>query len=71
MKDQPKSQVSSGGREPGFALLLAGVLANGLREWQRNDIARRVEVERSENETAAQCDLATLAQCDDEIRDYK
>jgi hypothetical protein len=53
MKHQRKSQVSSGGREPGFALLLAGVLANGLREWQRNDTARRVEVERSENKTDA------------------
>src|SRR5690349_14891451 len=45
MKHQRKSQVSSGGREPGFALLLAGVLATGLREWQKNDIARRVQLE--------------------------
>ena len=60
MKHQRKSQVSSGGREPGFALLLAGVLATGLREWQKNDTARRVEVERSENKT----DAAKPLECD-------
>ena len=68
MKHQRKSQVSSGGREPGFALLLAGVLANGLREWQKKDIARRVEVERNRT---AQCDSSALDQCNTEIRDYK
>jgi hypothetical protein len=71
MKHKRKSQVSSGGREPGFALLLAGVLANGLREWQRNDIARKVELERSENKKAARCDFSALAQCEAKIRDYK
>ena len=71
MKHQRKSQVSSGGREPGFALLLAGVLANGLREWQRNDIARRVELERSRNNRKTQCDSSAPAHCDNEIRDYR
>ena len=71
MNHKRKSQVSSGGREPGFALLLAGVLANGLREWQRNDMARKVELERSESKRTAQCDLSALAQCEDQIRDYK
>jgi len=66
MKHQRKSQVSSGGREPGFALLLAGVLASGLREWQRNDTARKLE--RCEN-NKAECD--SLAQCETQIRDYK
>jgi len=67
MKHQRKSQVSSGGREPGFALLLAGVLASGLREWQRNDTARKLE--RCENNKAPECD--SLAQCEAQIRDYK
>jgi hypothetical protein len=58
MKHQRKSQVSSEGREPGFALLLAGVLASGLREWQRNDAARKLE--RCENKKAAESD--SLAQ---------
>jgi hypothetical protein len=71
MKHQRKSQVSSGGRGPGFALLLAGVLASGLREWQRNDTARRVEFERSENDRADECDSSVVAQCDVRIRDYK
>ena len=70
MKHQRKSQVSSGGREPGLALLLAGVLASGLREWQRNDIARRVKHE-NENKRAAECDSSALAQCEVQIRDYK
>ena len=69
MKHQRKSQVSSGGREPGFALLLAGVLASGLREWQRNDTARKLE--RCENQTTAECDSSALAQCEVQIRDYK
>ena len=60
MKHQRKSQVSSGGREPGFALLLAGVLASGLREWQRNDTARRIKLERCENTT----DEAKPLECD-------
>ena len=67
MKHQRKSQVSSGGREPGFALLLAGVLASGLREWQRNDTARKLE--RRENNKAPECD--SLAQSEAQIRDYK
>ena len=71
MKHQRKSQVSSGGREPGFALLLAGVLASGLREWQRNDIARKVELEVSQNKADDQCNSSLLAQCEQEIRDYK
>jgi hypothetical protein len=71
MKHQRKSQVSSGGREPGFALLLAGVLANGLREWQKNDIARRVELGGSNNKTDAGCNSSGLVQCEDVIRDYK
>jgi hypothetical protein len=67
MKHQRKSQVSSGGREPGFALLLAGVLASGLREWQRNDTARKLE--RRENNKAPECD--SLVQSEAQIRDYK
>jgi len=69
MKHQRKSQVSSGGREPGFALLLAGVLASGLREWQKNDTARKLE--RCENKQTAECDSSALAQCEAQIRDYK
>jgi|RhiMetdeSRZDD1v2_1073273.scaffolds.fasta_scaffold12569_3 hypothetical protein len=68
MNHRRKSQVSSGGREPGFALLLAGVLANGLREWQRNNIARRVELEETKSCSPAECDSTGLAQSDNEIR---
>jgi len=75
MKHQRKSQVSSGGREPGFALLLAGVLASGLREWQRNDTARRIKLERCENTTdeakPLECDSTALVQSRNKIRDYK
>jgi hypothetical protein len=71
MKQLRKSQVSSGGREPGFALLLAGVLANGLREWQRNEVARKSEMEKSGNNKYAKDATNSLAQCEEEIRDYK
>jgi hypothetical protein len=71
MNHRRKTQVSSGGRKPGFALLLAGVLANGLREWQRNNVARRDEVETSDCSAAGGPDLSELAQCESKIRDYR
>ena len=71
MNHRRKSQVSSGGREPGFALLLAGVLANGLREWQRNNHARRDQFETSHSSRAERSDLSELVQSENEIRDYR